>query len=143
MGLCDEQSFITCAVLKPAQIPAADRGGGNRTIPLVSRGVGSEQMLNGITIIAPGSAIPLHYHNCEESVIVLEGHGFAEVGGKTHEVAVHDTTWIPANVPHCFRNGSIGKELKIFCTYASADATRTLVTTGETRSVSSEHNRLA
>jgi tripartite-type tricarboxylate transporter receptor subunit TctC len=31
------------------------------------------QMLNGITIFDPGAAIGEHFHNCEESVMVLEG----------------------------------------------------------------------
>ena len=42
------------AILRPADLPAIDRGGGNKTIPLVSPRVGSQQMLNGITLIATG-----------------------------------------------------------------------------------------
>jgi quercetin dioxygenase-like cupin family protein len=96
-------------------------------------------MLTGITIIGPGSAIPHHFHNCEETVLVLEGTGWAEIGRDIHEVGPLDTTWIPAEVPHRFRNGSAEAILKIFWVYASVDATRTLVSTGETRPVSAEH----
>jgi hypothetical protein len=39
-------------ILRPAELPAADRGGGNKTIPLVSGKIGSKQFLNGITRIA-------------------------------------------------------------------------------------------
>ncbi len=126
-------------LLRPSKLPSVDRGGGNRTIPLVSRAVGSAQMLTGITIIGPGSAIPHHFHNCEETVLVLEGTGWAEIGRDIHEVGPLDTTWIPAEVPHRFRNGSAEAILKIFWVYASVDATRTLVSTGETRPVSAEH----
>ena len=127
------------AVIRPAEQPSADRGGGNRTIPLVTPRCGARQMLNGITVIAPGGAIPEHYHDCEESVIVLDGMGIAMVGGLAHEVGPGDTSWIPPGLPHFFRNASATAALRIFWTYASATATRTLTTTGETRPVAAEH----
>lgn len=127
------------AILRPAELPATDRGGGTKTIPLVSPRVGSQQMLNGITVIAPGKAIGLHAHNCEESVIVLEGQGVVELDGVDHPVATFDTTWVPAGVPHRFKNTSDAQPLRIFWTYASLDATRTLLATGETHSIASEH----
>ena len=127
------------AVIRPAEQTAADRGGGNCTIPLVTPRCGAQQMLNGITVIAPGGAIPEHYHNCEESVIVLDGAGLAMVGGIAHEVGPGDTSWIPPGLPHFFRNASATAELRIFWTYASATATRTLTATGETRPVAAEH----
>jgi mannose-6-phosphate isomerase-like protein (cupin superfamily) len=52
-----------------------------------------------------------------------------------------DTTWIPPNVPHRFRNRSESEPMKILWIYASVAATRTLVETGETRPVSAEHAR--
>ena len=127
------------AILRPADLPAIDRGGGNKTIPLVSPRVGSQQMLNGITVIAPGKAIGLHAHNCEESVIVLEGQGVVELDGVDHPVGTFDTTWVPAGVPHRFKNTSDAQPLRIFWTYASPGATRTLLATGETHSIASEH----
>ena len=127
------------AILRPAALPATDRGGGNKTIPLVSPRVGSQQMLNGITVIAPGKAIGLHAHNCEESVIVLEGQGVVELDGVDHAVDRFDTIWVPAGVPHRFKNTSDAQPLRIFWTYASRDATRTLLATGETHSIASEH----
>ena len=126
-------------VLRPAEMASVDRGGGNRTIPLVGPRVGSAQMLNGITVIGPGSAIPVHFHNCEESVMVLEGTGVAVVERAEHAVGPGDTVWVPAGVPHCFRNASDATALRIFWTYADAHATRTIVATGETRGVSAEH----
>ncbi len=127
------------AVIRPADQPVADRGGGNRTIPLVMPGVGARQLINGITMIAPGGAIQEHYHDCEESVIVLDGAAIAVVGGVEHAVGPGDTTWIPPGLPHYFRNASASDTLRIFWTYASVTATRTLVATGETRPVAAEH----
>lgn len=127
------------AVIRPAEQPVADRGGGARTIPLVTPRTGARQLINGITMIAPGAAIPHHFHNCEESVIVLDGRAIAVIDGQEHAVGPGDTSWIPAGVPHFFRNPSETEGLRIFWTYASIDATRTLVKTGETRAVAAEH----
>ena len=118
-----------------------DRGGGARTIPLVKPSFGARQLLNGITIIAPGAAIPEHYHNCEESVIVLDGAATAVIAGIEHKLAAGDTSWIPAGVAHFFRNASAKDALRIHWTYASIEATRTLVATGETRPIAAEHTK--
>src|SRR5512138_575611 len=131
--------MATSAVLRPSELPMADRGGGARTIPLVTPASGSTQLLNGITIFEPGAAIGQHFHNCEESVMVLEGEAIAVLDGVEHRLGAGDTTWIQANGPHFFRNASATQPMRIFWTYASIEATRTLVATGETRPVAAEH----
>lgn len=136
-------SEVRFAVIRPSEQQAADRGGGNRTIPLVTPARGATQMMNGITAIAAGGAIPAHFHNCEESVVVLEGRGVAVIDGVERPVGPGDTSWIAAGVPHYFRNASGMEVLRIFWTYASADATRTLLATGETRAVAAEHRGVA
>ncbi|MDB5744819.1 MAG: cupin [Polaromonas sp.] len=129
-------------VLRPMELKSHDRGGGARTTPLVSPSIGALAFINGITEFAPGVAIPFHSHNCEESVMLLEGHAMLDMEGE-EAVALNpqDTTWIPANLSHRFRNLSDSEPMKIFWTYASPQATRTLTATGETRPVSSEHNQ--
>ena len=131
------------AILRPSEIDARSRGGGVRTIPLVNRKVGSTSLINGITIFDPGAAVPLHSHNCEESVVILSGHGWVEIDGVEHEVAADDTTFLPANIPHRFRNASQTESLRILWTYASVDATRTIIETGQTRSIDDEHDKPA
>ena len=134
--------MLTPAILRVANQPSADRGGGNRTIPMVGPDVGSKQILNGITIIGAGSQINEHFHNCEESVIVLEGRAVAVVAGAEHALDPGDTVWIPPEMPHYFRNASATDPLRIFWTYADACATRTMVATGETRPVAAEHTKM-
>jgi quercetin dioxygenase-like cupin family protein len=129
------------AVLRPADIKSHDRGGGARTTPLVTPGVGSQSFINGITAFDGGVAIPFHSHNCEESVMLLEGHAILDIDGKEIPLQPQDTTWIPPNVPHRFRNLSQTEPMKIFWTYARPDATRTLTETGVTNFVSAEHNK--
>lgn len=127
------------AVLRPSEIPARVRGGGAKTIPLVTRHTGSTSFINGMTIFEPGAAIPLHFHNCEESVLLLEGRAIAEIDGERHDIKAGDISWIPQGVPHRFLNASQTEGMKILWIYARTDATRTLVATGETRPVLAEH----
>ncbi len=129
-------------VLKPDEIKSHDRGGGARTTPLVSPAIGASGFINGITEFGPGAAIAFHSHNCEESVMLLEGQAMLDMeGADSVPLKKHDTTWIPPNLSHRFRNLSDTEPMKILWIYASTQATRTLTDTGETRFVSAEHNR--
>jgi quercetin dioxygenase-like cupin family protein len=134
-------SALKARVLRPAEIKSHDRGGGARTTPLVSPAIGARGFINGITEFAPGAAIPFHSHNCEESVVLLEGDAMLDIDGQEHNVKPFETTWIPPNVSHRFRNMSATQPMKILWIYASTQATRTVTETGETRPVSAEHAR--
>ena len=132
---------LQARVMRPADLKSHDRGGGARTTPLVSPAIGAAGFINGITEFAPGAAIAFHSHNCEESVVLLEGDAMLDIGGQEIRVQPLDTTWIPPNVSHRFRNLSATQPMKILWIYASPQATRTLTETGETRPVSAEHTR--
>ena len=127
------------AILRPSALPAHERGGGARTIPRGTRTPGAPRYIPGRPMFEPNAAIPLHSHNCDESVMLLEGHAIAEIDGVQHEVEPGDTTFIPANIPHRFINRSDTQGMKILWTYASVDATRTLIATGDTRPIDAEH----
>jgi quercetin dioxygenase-like cupin family protein len=127
-------------IFHPDQMKTYERGGGARTTPLASASKGATAFINGITEFGPGAAIPFHYHNCEESVMLLQGDAMFDINGEEFRLKALDTTWIPAGVPHRFRNMSQTEGMKILWIYGSIDANRTLVETGETRPVSAEHN---
>jgi quercetin dioxygenase-like cupin family protein len=101
--------------------------------------VGAQRFITGITELAPGAAVPFHSHDCEESVMLLEGEAVFETGGREHRLQPLDSAFIPANVVHRFRNPSATLTMKILWIYGSPDATRTLAATGETRRISAEH----
>lgn len=127
-------------VLRPSALPTRERGGGASTTPLVGPPIGASAFINGITSFAPGSAIPFHSHNCEESVMLLEGEAVLEIDGRHIPLQPLDTTWIPPNVPHRFRNSSDSQPMRIFWIYGRLDATRTITETGQTNFVSAEHS---
>ncbi|WIX82594.1 cupin domain-containing protein [Amycolatopsis carbonis] len=136
-----ESKPFPSVVLRPAELSAADRGGGARTIPLVSKALGAEVFLNGQTLFDGGAGIPLHTHNCPESVVILEGEAIVEIDGAEHHLSTWDTTYVDAGVPHRFRNASATAPMRILWTYASVEATRTIVATGTTTRVDAEHRR--
>lgn len=123
------------AVLRLRELPTRDRGGGVRTTFVVAPGRGAS-FTNGITEIDPGASLPLHAHDCEESVLVLEGDAVFETADGTDELGPGDATLVPEGVLHRFANRS-SRPLRIFWVYGSPHPTRTLAG-GETYAVGEE-----
>ena len=128
-------------LLKPETLPTHERGGGARTTPLVTKSIGTQSFITGYTAFDGGVEIPFHSHNCEESVVLMEGNAILDIDGLEYTLKPHDVTYIPPNVPHRFRNVSKTEPMKILWIYANVDATRTLMSSGVTNPVSAEHQR--
>jgi quercetin dioxygenase-like cupin family protein len=108
------------------------RGDGVETRLMVGKGnAGTTPFTTGTTAFPPGSAAPLHSHNCPEQVTILEGHAEALVGGDLARLGPMDSTFVPAGVPHFFRNAGDGP-LVILWIYGAREVTRTFTESGET-----------
>jgi HTH-type transcriptional regulator, repressor for puuD len=128
-------------VIRAGQVERFDRGAGVVTLPYVGRwNAEGNRVTTGMTVFAPGTAIPLHTHNVEESVLVLEGEAAAVVGQDSFELEAGDATWVPAGVPHRFANRGQGP-MRIYWVYGGREVTRTIVATGETVEHLSEADR--
>ena len=127
--------------LLPDSLPKYERGGGARTTPLISPGIGANTFITGYTEFDPGVEIPFHSHNCEESVVLMEGNAILDIDGEEYSLKAQDVTYIPPNTPHRFRNASKTNGMKILWIYADIRATRTLTDTGATRLVAAEHEK--
>ena len=77
-------------ILRIDSLPVVDRGNGIQTIPLVTKEIGSMHITSGITRFPVGAKVPLHSHNCDEQVTILEGQAEAELDGVTPDSVVVD-----------------------------------------------------
>ena len=130
-------------VLRPAELPSINRARGVISQPLVLAERGSASLTMGISTFEPGAIIPLHTHNVEEAITILEGEAIAIIEGREYVVRPYDTTFVPPGTPHHFRNDS-GKQMRFLWTYGGAHVTRTYTETGQTvEHLSAEDRRIA
>ena len=73
---------------------------------LVTHETGAQNISSGLTRFEPGAKIPLHYHNVEEQVTIIEGEAVGIIDGERQVLTAYDTTYVPAGVPHHFMNES-------------------------------------
>ncbi|MFF7652785.1 cupin domain-containing protein [Streptomyces sp. NPDC007983] len=119
-------------LIHPGEVTRFDRGGGVATLPYVGKwNSQTASITTGQTVFQPGNGLPLHSHNVEESVLILEGEATAEIDGETFDLETGDATWVPAGVPHRFLNRGEGV-MRIYWVYGGRDVTRTITATGET-----------
>jgi quercetin dioxygenase-like cupin family protein len=101
------------------------RGGGVLTTPLTTHfSAPDAKFTTGMSVYPAGKGAPLHVHNCDEQVTLLEGVGEVEIEGQVTPLKQYDSTYIPGNKVHAFRNtGDL--PMRILWIYASTKVTRT------------------
>lgn len=56
-----------------------------------------------VQTVAPGAATPVHRHDCEEAIVVLEGRGVLALGGRDEPFGPGSTLVIPRDAVHQVR----------------------------------------
>jgi len=66
-----------------------------------------------VNTVDPGAAVPLHRHTVEETMLVLKGIVWVQIGTERHTVCANHTVIIPAHAPHAW--GNAGEETPEYC----------------------------
>ena len=113
-------------LIRHESVTPLERAPGVTVSGMVGKDSGATQISSGITTFAPGCSNTTHYHNAEESVIVIEGEGVMVIGGEEHHVKPHDAAFITPGTHHRIINTG-DRPFKIAWSYATIDVSRTLV----------------
>ncbi|MBL4826431.1 MAG: cupin domain-containing protein [Spongiibacteraceae bacterium] len=111
-------------IVKSADNRVLDRGSGIKTLPLITpHSTNNAAFTTGISTYPQGKGAPFHSHNCDEQVTLLEGKGEVEINGEITPLVKYDTTYIPGDLVHAFRNTG-DEPMVILWVYASNRVTR-------------------
>lgn len=123
--------MVQTQILKVDEIRLIQRGSGIVTTPLVTRhSTPGGRFTTGMSVYPQGKGAPLHRHNCDEQVTLLEGVGEVEVDGEVTPLKQYDSTYIPAGKIHAFRNTGT-EPMRILWIYSSDTVTRTFAGSDE------------
>ena len=69
----------------------------------------------------PGGETPVHYHDCEEVIVILRGSGLASIKGKNTEFGPNNTLIIAPEVVHQIVNTG-NEEMLLIAAFSSTPA---------------------
>lgn len=101
---------------RPVDMPGAQ---GVAMKLMVGREHGAPTFAMRMFEVAPGGHTPLHEHNYEHEVLILEGVAALGGAGEGRTVEAGDVLYVPANETHQFRNAGDGP-LKFVCLVPTA-----------------------
>jgi len=71
--------------------------------------------------VEPGGETPVHYHECEEVIVILKGSGRLSIEGKVIEFGPKSTLIIPTDIVHQLTNSGT-EEIFLIASFSSTPA---------------------
>lgn len=118
-------------VFRREDIAAFDRGNGVVTHLFCNEAKCGAGVTTGTTVLPVGRSVALHYHNCDEQIVILSGQAETEFQGRRTPIGPMEVAYIPAGEVHCFHNVGDQPVIMLFI-YDAGEVTRTFAETGET-----------
>ncbi len=87
---------------------------------------GSVGICGGYGKFQPGSSLPCHTHEYDESITIVEGEAVCEVAGRRYRLSGCDTAFVPQGKPHRFLNHS-DRPMAMIWVYAGSEPSRSIV----------------
>jgi quercetin dioxygenase-like cupin family protein len=112
-----------------AESPMYELAQGTRFYDLFAARFGAVGICGGYGEFNPGSSLPCHVHEYDESITIVAGDAVCEVKGRRYRLSGCDTAFVPQGRPHRFLNESSGTMAMVWV-YAGGEPERTIVDTG-------------
>jgi quercetin dioxygenase-like cupin family protein len=93
-------------VVRIAQSQRYELSRGTGFCDLFAGRFGSVGICGGYGEFQPGTSLPCHIHDYDESITIVKGTATCEVMGKRHQLSGYDTAMVPSGRPHRFLNES-------------------------------------
>jgi len=99
---------------------------GTQFFDLFTGRYGSVGICGGYGRFQPGTSLPCHIHDYDESITIVEGQATCEVQGHRYQLSGCDTAFVPQGRPHRFLNESQSPMAMIWV-YAGSEPSRNIV----------------
>ncbi len=96
---------------------------------LFAKRFGAVGICGGYGRFLPGSSLPCHVHQFDESITIVTGEALCQVQGHEYKLSAYDTAFVPEGRAHRFFNAS-DKPMAMIWVYAGDEPDRTLVDAG-------------
>jgi quercetin dioxygenase-like cupin family protein len=108
------------SVIDHRTIPEIQMRPGIRGQFLANKELGATGVSLLTNTVEPGAAAPLHMHTVEETMLVLEGTVWVQVGEERYTLGPRHTVIIPPHTPHAWGNAG-GEVARLLWAFAGPD----------------------
>ncbi len=112
-----------------SQAIAYELAPGTHFYDLFARRFGAHGICGGYGEFSPGSSLPCHTHEYDESITIVSGRATCEVMGSRYHLSNCDTAFVPLHRPHRFLNES-DAQMAMIWVYAGDEPDRTILDAG-------------